>query len=197
MSLLCPSDNAGRCSYEFHSTNEGTGTDVLSDSPKVSHPQSVASRVRFLNLRAALMRDSTRGEDRGQGGQRPGGDGAFLGVTPLGLLTSQSPGYRPWEQAPARTLKGQSPPFSAVTICTPSCSAPCKAFSLNSLPFSRRAAAHICGNQATATPPTTQQGCAALLAMSQASPLLPSQEPCCPLHTTCYFQDSAYREGHS
>lgn len=73
MFLLCPSDIAGRCSYEFHSTNEGTGTDVLSDSPKVSHPQSVAlvlvSSVCFLNLCAAPMGESARGEDRGQGGQ--------------------------------------------------------------------------------------------------------------------------------
>ncbi|KAF6280935.1 hypothetical protein mRhiFer1_009314 [Rhinolophus ferrumequinum] len=81
-------------------------------------------------------------------------------------------------------------------ISTPSCSAPCKAFSLNSLPFSRTAAAHICGNQATATPPTRPER-------------LPQPWSPCPkfpfflqvrnlptfFHSTCYFQDSAYTEG--
>lgn len=50
-------------------------------------------------------------------------------------------------------MRGQSPPFRTLTISAPSCSAPCKAFSLNSLPFNGTAAAHICGNQGTATPP--------------------------------------------
>ena len=68
---------------------------------------------------------------------------------PRPLPQTQTPGARA-----CQSLEGTKPPFRALTVSPPSCSAPCKAFSLNSLPFSRTPAAHICGNQGTATPPT-------------------------------------------
>lgn len=134
------------------------------------------------------------GEETGQ--EDRGGNAALLWLTPLGLSTSQSPRHRPQEQVPASPQRDKAPHSRALMISTPSCSAPCKAFSLNSLPFSRTAAAHICGNQATATPPTRPER-------------LPQPWSPCPkfpfclqvrnlptvFHSTCYFQDSAYIEG--
>lgn len=92
-------------------------------------------------------------------GERPGtgrqaGNGAFWGVTPFGLLTSQCPRHRPPSKCLPVPWRDKASHSSPLMIYAPSCSAPCKAFSLNSLPFSRTAAAHICGNQAMATPPT-------------------------------------------
>lgn len=85
--------------------------------------------------------------------RKAGGDGAFWGVTPLGLLTSQCPRHRPCSKCLPVPWRDKASHSSPLMIYAPSCSAPCKAFSLNSLPFSRTAAAHICGNQAMATPP--------------------------------------------
>lgn len=107
-----------------------------------------------------------------------GPNGALCRGTPRGLSASRAPRRRPREPAPARAPEGQSPPFRALTVSRPSCSAPCKAFSLNSLPFSRTPAAHICGNQATATPPTRRARLpVAVVTMSQVSLPPPIQGP--------------------
>lgn len=56
-------------------------------------------------------------------------------------------------------------------VCASGCSAPCKAFSLNSLPIQQAAAAHICGNQATQLLLPGQEGCTAtMVTLSQVAP---------------------------
>lgn len=108
-------------------------------------------RACVLHHQATLDVGQCWGEARNR---KAGGNGAFWAVTPLGLLTNQCPRHRPWSKCLPGPWRDKASHSSPLMIYAPSCSAPCKAFSLNSLPFSRTAAARICGNQATATPPT-------------------------------------------